>query len=276
MILPLNSGNALRLWLQPPVNTLRTRVLRNLTGAFADQNDPAATVIFEGQDIDVIDVDGLKNGIEYFYQAFYFDGADWSASNVSSATPEATYQDASTDVLTLVRDRLQAGIDVEVSRGTLKPKSEKLPVLNAPPVYDQDPLPVISVHVDRDGSGQWSIGGDMSSDFNTGDGIDVDEGYFSEWALTIIGWSLNPDERISLRQAIKRILLANLPVFSAYGMQQIDLSYSDAEDFEKFVVPMYQIVGKLTCVAPSQITESVAPIADVTVEVTAIDAVIGA
>ena len=81
-------------------------------------------------------------------------------------------------------------------------------------------------------------------------------------------WSLNVDERRLLRRLVKAALMANLPVFDDAGMVQIDLSFSDQEDFTSYPAPVYQAVGTLTCLAPSLIGDTVAPVTDVTVTVT--------
>jgi len=67
----------------------------------------------------------------------------------------------------------------------------------------------------------------------------------------VTAWSLNPDERIALRRALRMVLLGNEPVFAEAGLAEVDLSsFSDLNDFESFDAPIYRTACTLTCLAP--------------------------
>jgi hypothetical protein len=267
-ITPLPIGNALRLAIVPPDGALLWRVLRTTGTTFTGEADPSATVVFQGAVRSVVDAEGLENGVAYTYGAFFYDGSQWTASAVATGTPLATYVDESTDVLSLVRDRLDAGLQNEVARGTLAPHSGAISVLNAPPAFDDTDWPVVTVHVVSDGSGDRALGEDL-----LGDSFDPLSGQWQErdgWLarvhLTIVGWSQNPDERIALRQALRRIVLGNLPVFSAAGMTHIDFQQTDQDEMNGYAVPVYQSVCSLSCEAPASVGTSYGVISDVSID----------
>ena len=73
----------------------------------------------------------------------------------------------------------------------------------------------------------------------------------------MIGWSLNVDERLVLRRALLSILMANRDVFEEAGMTELDVSFTDMEDFMSYSAPVYQAVGTVSCVA---VREFIAPV----------------
>ena len=86
------------------------------------------------------------------------------------------------------------------------------------------------------------------------------EGWLSAYSLDIAGWvSGNPDERIALRKAIKKVIIGNLPVFDQHAMVMCQLTMADVEDFETFSAPMYQSIGTFSCVAPSIVAQTGIP-----------------
>ena len=265
---PLPVGNAVSVGLSPPTGSALTQVQRNTTGAFAGANDPAATIVFQDLDSGFTDFIGLKNGTAYSYGEFNLIGGQWVAGDVVSATPNASETLVSADPLTVVRDRLKAGLAIEVQAGRLQHATGAIPVYTAPPVYSETQWPVVSVHLRADSLSQRGIGEDI-----WGDELDAisgtwgsSEGGLSEVALDVYSWALNADVRIALRTSIKRVLLANLPVFEAAGLMQVGFSQSDIEDFESYNAPVYQSVTSFSCLAPSVVTASLgSPLGDVTV-----------
>ena len=120
MIQPLTAGNALRLFIQPPTGAVRWKVLRNGNGVFTGHDDASSIVAYDGADKVTLDTAFLQNEVMAFYKPFYtFDGATWTPGAVASATPRGTYEDFSTDVMSQLRDRLEAGLLIEVQRGNL-------------------------------------------------------------------------------------------------------------------------------------------------------------
>lgn len=268
---PLPVGNALHLSLVPPSGATRWRLLRKGADDFTGESDPEAYVAYEGQDRAITDAHFLQNDIPAFYRAYYWDGSAWSASATASGTPRATYQDASTDALSVVRDRLEAGLAVEVGRGALQPAQGFIQVFTAPPVADGGvQLPVFTVHLENEDPGDRGIGEMVAADeFNSlSDTWSESEGWLAKVDLEIVAWSLNADERIELRKALRRILVANLPVFDSFGMVEITFSLRDMDALSgEYAANIYQVMCRFTCMAPVKVTNAADPITDVEVVV---------
>lgn len=265
---PLPIGNAVRILWAPPVGTLRTRLLRKLTDDIADQTDANALVAFEGADTSFVDVQALTNGTSYFYRAFYFDGQAWTGSPSVSATPAATATVAYADPLVLVRDRLAAGLKIEVQAGRLVHDTGAIPCLTAPPAYEGVKFPIVTVHLRQDAPSVRAVGELAFPDFfdDVAGHWVAAEGWLSQTSLDVVCWALNPDERIALRQAVKKVIAGNLPVFDQAGMVQIEFSQTDVEDFESYGAPVYQTINSLSCLAPVLVTavETVIDVVSVT------------
>jgi len=281
LLSPLPVGNAVRVTLDGiPDTAEHWRLLRNVTGAFPAFNDAASVVVVDanaGDPLQVVDFGaGLVNGTLTYYQIFYFDGAAWSVDTnpPASCIPATTYQDDSTDPQAIVRDRLTLGLAAEIARGALTPApdcSDTIEVLTAPPIYDHTRWPVVSVHMTSSAPVNRAIGELVADDDQdtVSELWDDHEGWHSKVQLTIVGWSLNPDERIALRKAIMRIILANLPVFDAALLLQIEFSQQDLDAISgEYPAPVYETVGTFSCVAPIAINAPGAPITDVNVTVT--------
>jgi hypothetical protein len=263
-VLPLPVGNALRLFLEPPAGSLEWRILRKGTDTFTDQNDPNAVVAYQGTEPVVLDAQALQNGVLTYYRAFYWNGSAWLVSATASGTPNPTYQDFSPDVLSIVRDRIDAGLQVEVARGALSPASGSISVLSAPPVFEDTRWPVVTVHLLSEQPAERMLGEMFTDDvFDPVSGTGIEsEGWLARTQLSIVGWTQNPDERIALRQALRRLLVMNLPVFDAAGLVQIDISQQDIDAVSgEYPAPVYQTVGTFTCMAPVLVGDPViAPI----------------
>lgn len=272
IVQPLHIGNALRLFIEPPAGALRWRVLRKGSDAFAGHDDPSALVAYEGDDKVVLDFTALPNEVMAFYRPFYTaDGVTWSAGPTSSGTPRATYEEFTTDVMTLLRDRLEAGLKVEVERGNLINELGYVQVYTAPPSLERDlRFPLVTMSMDNDSSDTRAIGEDISGDeFDAvGFGWNESEGWLANVQVTITGWSLNSDERIELRKAIRRIIIANFPVFADAGMEQIDLHMSDNDAVNgEYSAPLYLTNGTLSCIAPVRVGGNVSAVVDATAAV---------
>lgn len=266
---PLSSGNAIQLFLAPPSGAKLWRVLRKGADDFAGVTDPDAFVAYEGEERTIVDASFLQNEVVAFYRAFYFDGADWAPSATVSGTPRATYADHSTDALTVLRDRLEAGLAVEVARGKLAPSHGYIQVLTAPPAADGGvQLPVVTVHLTSEDQGERGIGEQIDIDRIdplTGDWLEA-EGWLARVQLEVIGWCLNPDERIELRKALRRIVVASLPVFDAAGMVEITFNQQDVDALSgEYAANIYQVVCGFACMAPVKVTGTADPISDVVI-----------
>jgi len=262
-------GNAIRILLAPADTAVRWRLLRKTVNTFSGWNDSAAGVIYDGSDeVSVTDVTALTNGTPYYYCEFEtVDGTTWTASPVVSVTPATTYGLGGPDPLSFLRDRLEAGLRAAVQAGVLKHPTGAIPTLTAPSMREQDKFPVVSVHLAGDSPGLRGIGEDIGEDVSDGTDWTESEGWLSDWRIQIIGWSLNPDERIALRKAIKNIVIGNLPIFDSVGMVMVSLNQSDIETpSDEFNSVLYQVVSEFSCMAPSVVSDQV-PVSVTDVEI---------
>ena len=266
---PVPIGNAVRLILQAPAGSVLTRVLRNTSGEFAGPSDPAASIVFEGQDDGCIDFCGLTNGTSYAYCAFDFVAGAWVSSPVVEVTPAANSSLVTDDVLTLVRDRLRAGLAVEVQAGRLQHANGAIPVLTAPPLFETTTFPIVTVHLNNEAPSIRGLGeAECDEIFDPTSGLFTDsQGWLADVSLDVMAWVVgNPDVRIALRQAIKKVLIGNLSVFDSAGLVQVQIGQSDMEDFESYNAPVYQTRTTFSCLAPSVVTApSDPPLSDVAV-----------
>lgn len=267
-VLPLPVGTALRLFLSPPTGALIWRILRKGADDFTGPDDTGAVTVYEGDEPCVLDTTALQNGVPVFYRPYYWISGAWTDGGATaSGTPAASYADVSTDVHSLVRDRLQDGLAEEVSRGTLSNALGYIQVFSAPPQLSDDlRLPVVTVELESEDPAERAIGEDTTGDDFDGvhDFWDQDEGWLARVRLTITGWSLNPDERIALRQALRRLVVGNLPVFAAAGMQLVEFEQRHVDFLNgEFGAPLYQTAGVFTCLAPVIVRSQVGTVADV-------------
>jgi hypothetical protein len=269
--LPLPVGNAFKVFMEPSEGAIQWALMRNTTGVFIGPVDPLSMLIYAGdQATYVVDVRKLVNGTTYSYCLFStIDGENWTPSPVFTGVPNAIYGDQSVDALTIVRDRLADGVAVEVSRGTLTPVTKQIPVLNAPPAFDDTRWPMVSVHVTSDGPAERGIGESIGSDdWDPDSGMWKEgEGWMANTVLAIVGWSKNADERIALRKAMRRLIIANLPVFDGLGMIRIDISQSDQDYVSgEYPAPIFSTVCSFSCLAPAYVTDEVPVVTEVTLD----------
>ena len=264
MILKPSAGNALRVFLQPPAGAARWRLLRKIDDTFTGPDDPDAAVVEDGDTRVPLDADGLVNGVTYYYRPYYWVASAWQAGDTASAAPAASYEDQTPDLIGIVRDRLAAGLLVELQRGTLTHENGAIPVFTAPPAYGAARWPIVSVHLSNEEPAERFIGESIGADvYSDADDWTEAEGYLAKVELAIIGWSLNPDERIELRKALRRIVIANFPVFDGFGIVNINFSQQDMEDFENYEAPVYQAMCTFSCMAPVAVASGATPISDV-------------
>lgn len=276
IIEPLPIGNALRIYLAPPNGAKIWRVFRNTVDVFAGWNDPNAALIAQTSSPTVTDADpktlanpaGLDNGVTYYYHAYYFDGSAWIDDGPSaSGVPLPTYADYSVDCLSTIRDRIEAGLAIEVARGALVPGAGgNISVLTAPPIFDQTLFPLVTVHLRMEAPTDRALGEVIEADEMGIDGnFNEYEGWYANTQIDVMGWALNPDVRIALRKALRRIMVANLRILSSLGFQEPEFSQQDAEDLTSYSAPVYQTQGMFKCVAPIAVGNEVGVITDVTV-----------
>jgi hypothetical protein len=273
--LPMPVGNALKVFMGPSEGAIQWALMRNTTGTFVGPVDPLSTLVYAGdQSTCVVDVRKLVNGVTYSYCLFStVDGENWTQSEIFTGIPNAIYGDQSVDAMTIVRDRLADGMAVEVSRSTLMPVTKQIPVLNAPPAFDDTRWPMVSVHVTSDGPAERAIGESIgSSDWDPVSAAWKEgEGWLANTVLAIVGWSKNADERIALRKALRRLIIANLPVFDGLGMIRIDISQSDQDYVSgEYPAPIFSTVCSFSCLAPAYVTDEVPVLTEITLDGTAV------
>lgn len=261
----------MQLSLRPPAGASSWRILRKAANAFGTETDATALFAYEGQDLTVVDAEpGLINEQPVFYRPYYFVAGAWVPAPAVAGTPRATFKERSADAQQLVRDRLEAGLAVEVARGTMQHETGAIPVYTAPPLADQNALPLVTVHLESEGSSGRAIGELLLPDYIGSDNrFHEHEGWMADVSLEIIGWSLNPDERAEMRRALRRIVVANLPVFAAAGLLEITFTQRDIEFLQgEYDANVFQTVGTFNCQAPVIVeTQTVARVTDVVASV---------
>jgi hypothetical protein len=268
---PLACGNAVSIILLPPSGAVSWRILRlpadDIDG-FDDQDDPDA-VAYEGlvSELDLTDYAGLVNGTAYSYRVYYWDGDDWTEGNTVEITPAASYTADGPDPQDILIERIDAGLKIEVARGNLTPPSgmAAIDVLRAFAIFDQGRMPVVTVEFVSNETQDRALGEVWGSDDDETTAWREWAGWKRHWTLAVVAWALNADERIALRQALERIILANLQVFDAAGLYNIDLAWQDIYDDLQYDAPVYTAIGTVTCAALSRVGMAVGKIADVVV-----------
>lgn len=270
-IRPMFVGNALQLFFQPPGGSEYWRVLRNTADAFAGPDDPAVLRVYEGDDRMIVDTTSLLNGIAYYYRAYYWNGSSWTESLTNYGTPAATYEDAATDVLTFLHQRLFEGLKVETTRGNLVNDLGYVQVYtSAPQVTNDLRFPLVTLHLEDEQPAERGIGEDITGDlhYDDDDTWEESEGWLARVAINVMGWSTNGDERIELRKALRRVVQANLGVFASQGICEVSWSSQDVDALNgEYVTPLYQVLGSFTCLAPTRVAARIGSVADITVTV---------
>jgi hypothetical protein len=273
VVSPIPVGNALRVQVAPPAGAVAWNLLRNTADTFAGPTDPAATLVAFSNEPVIYDAIGLTNGLTYWYQAYYWDGLAWTADPQSaSGVPASTYADQSTDALTLLLDRVTAGMANEVATGRLTPGEKAngvISVFSAPPIFEQVQFPVVVLHLSNEAPEQYGLGELVAQDTLDTSGLwDEGEGYLARTTISVTGWTLNPDARIALRRALRRVMIANNQIFATAGLREVTFSQTDEDELSgTYGAPVYFTVGTFTCLSPLLVSGQVAPIADITVTV---------
>ena len=273
---PQPAGNAIRVGVAPPSGASRARLLRKASNVWLPDSNPAAfddpdafvvaDIPVDASALAVLDMRGLENGTAVFYKAFYLLGTSWASSASVSATPLCTFNLVGPDVLALLRDRISDGLSALVARGMLSPKEGYIPVLLSPPVADETPFPVVTLHLSSDSPAERAVGEDLGSEFESGEWAET-VGWLARVKVDFVVWSLNGDERSQMRQAVRGVVQANLGILASAGCTQIDLDLQHVEDMDSYSAPMFEVVGSISCVALAAVGLQVSPIRDVAVQV---------
>lgn len=258
MVQPLHIGNALRLHFTPPAGAVVWRALRKETNDIGAHDDPTAFLAYEGVDNVTVDATLLRNGVQQFYKPFWTaDGVTWTAGPVVSGTPVADYAEYTPDVLSFLRERIEVGLLEEVNRGNFLTELGSVQVMVGAPSLERDlRFPLVTIHLEAETSGERAIGECISGDVfdSIGFAWDESDGWWADNTVTVIGWSLNSDERNELRKAMRRIVIGNFPVFESHGWTQIDWRVEDIDAVNgEYPSPMYQAMGTFSCIAPVRV-----------------------
>jgi hypothetical protein len=278
---PLSAGTALKVLLNPSDGAVWWRLLRLPSNAFTGPETAGAVVVLDQSTApNVVDFSGLANGTPYFYQLYSSPdgtvGALAADGEPYSAVPAVSYQDAAADPQEVILERVRAGVAAEAAMGNIVPSVTAqppgvIPVFSAPfALPDKTSFPCVTVHMDDTSSSSRYIGEDAGPDVidaATGNVVST-EGWLANFNIAIVGIALNPDARIALRKAIRRIVQANLPIFDAAGMAEIGFSQSDSEQFPEAAANLYLTNGRLTFQAPAAITNSAPPIGNIDITAT--------
>lgn len=240
--------------------------MRNSVDVFPDQD--SGVIVYEGNFRSFVDIAGIENDDLLYYRPFYWDGSAWTAGATRSVTPSLRIVDRSVDVISLVRDRLDQGLNSLLRRGDLKHPNGVIPVLTASPQIEETSFPVVTVQLQNDSDAQHFIGDQFCPPIENADFTVTDtDGYFSDITIDVVSWHKNGDERKLYRRALKSILLGNIDVFTDAEMQEFHYRYADAEDFQTYPMPVYMCQCTLTCIAPSAIVSTSDAIVDVVASV---------
>lgn len=242
------------------------------SGIADDMSDPDALIVYEGDSVAFIDSYSLLNNNKYFYKAFYRVGNAWVPSNEHYATPMANYKDCTTDVLQFLRDRIEAGLTVEVERKELLNELGYIQVFTAPPQMENNLMfPCVTLMLESEEPSERFIGESIDLEyFDEDDDMFVDQvGWLANVNINIVGWSINPDERLALRRALRRVIIANLTVLADKGISLPSLSLADEDAVNgEYNSPMYLVTGNFSCTAPIRVgLKEAATIVDVITEV---------
>lgn len=268
------SGNALRLVLTPPLAAAWWRVLRRSSGPISGPTDSGAVVVAdESRAEQILDITGLENGTAYTYQPFYWDGAAWLTAAPVTATPTTGYEDGHTlDPQELVIERLLLGLKAERTRGTVIAE-EEIQVIAGPIVAGEGiALPIVSVQLESCIPDSRGIGETVLADLQDVDGDWIEHtGWLSRYVLSVTGVTVNSDERVALRKALRRVIQANLEVFAEAGF--VLPQWESRDDFHDVAenALLYFTNNTFSFLAPDFITQAVPEITDVTIHPTFTD-----
>ncbi len=244
----------MKLRLAPPAGAAAWRILRKDGDTFTGPDDPGALIAYQGDDLTVIDHQFLRNAVEVFYRPYYLVDGQFVAGESVSGVPAPAYEDQSQDAFDILRERLEAGLKVEVDRGVLRADAGFIQVMTAPPPYDNNlRFPLVSIHLESDAPQERAIGEEfdgIGEDPLTGDFLDG-HGWVASVRISVVGWSLNPDERNELRKALRRVVIANFEVFASHGMDQVNFEQTNNELLNgEQGANLYLAEGTFSCIAP--------------------------
>lgn len=269
MIRPAYAGNAIRIYLSIPSGASRWRLLRRMEEAFTGPDDPAAVLVYDGRDEKcILDVNFLTNGTTYHYRLYCLVDDAWTEDGTVSAVCQRRVIDGGEDPQVFMRDRLDYGLNEMVKGGLLSHQNGRIPVMTAPPTFDGTTFPVVVVQFTNGASQEYGIGNDFGQSAVDDDAQwQIDEGWLSKVQLTVAAWSLNSDERISLRRAVESVILSNVSIFDSVGMVNMEIQQTDQEDYHSYNAPVYQSITTATCLSSRYVGHTEERIKDISLAI---------
>lgn len=264
------AGAAVFIALAPPCGAVQMRVLRRWDDAFPSDapDDPDAFVVYAGgAQAGVLDWHEVVPGVEHWYAAYYSIAGLWSRSDPVSITPSVQTHAPTLDSLDVIRERVEIGLNAMVTAGHLRHPRGRFAVLTAPPVLDDVVFPVVAVHLEQATPEQHFIEGFLGEEILEDGSWRDFEGWRSRYSVLAESWSLNPDERRLLRRAMRDVLVASRDVLELCGIQELDVTLADDEDFQSYSAPMYRSHARLSYLAPDVVWVETQPIAEVTMSI---------
>lgn len=256
IIQPISCGNAVRFVVQPTVEETRWRLLRKETDVFTGQDDPAAFVVHDGANRFLTDARLLVNGVTYHYALYGYAGGAWVAPVMASVVPDALFEDVSSDAQELVRERIDVSLHSMIQRGLVQLSQSTVSVMSIPFYTQGGELPVVTVLYGNGSATGHALGEQMSADEFDGSDFIGTQGWHESISLEVSAWSLNAQERNTIRKALQAVIAANLGIFAESGLMNFEVqSVQDTEDTQSMNAPIYQTMIKVGCQAVCAVTE---------------------
>lgn len=263
----LSCGNAIQFILGATAGERRWRLLRkeNATGVtFTGYDDPAAYLVSDGAETAVTDSRFLINGVEYIYALYGQVAGVWSVPVLRAITPNSNFEDQSIDAQEIVRERIDATLQSMIQRNQITLSKEVVPVMSIPFYTQGGEFPVVTVLYGSGTSVVRGVGEAIGSDYFDGESWIGSQGWHSAETLEVSAWSLNAQERNTLRQALQAVIAANLLIFDNAGLYLPEVqSVRDTEDTQSMNAPIYQTTIQIGYQVAVAVADSTGIIRDV-------------
>jgi hypothetical protein len=236
-----------------PCGARQMRVLRRWDANFPDApvEDAETFAVFGGApQTGVLDWHGLVPDIPHWYAVYYLVDDAWQRAEPQSIVPTRQVHPPSLDSLDAIRERVEIGLNALLDAGHLRHPRGRFTVLTAPPLFDDVAFPAVAVHLEQATPDQHFIGGFIGEERLENGCWQETAGWRSRYAVSIEAWSLNPDERRLLRRAIRDTVIAARDVLEMIGLQELEATVSDDEDFQSYNAPLYRTQTRLSYLAP--------------------------
>lgn len=264
------AGAGVLIALCPPANARQLRVLRRYDANFPDDpdNPGVGSVRVTGGDRATsfaIDWQSVIPGVAHYYAPYYLVNGAWARGEERNIVPTVQTQSISRDSIDVIRERVEAGLNVFIDDGQLHHPRGRFDVLLGPPQFESVTFPAVALQTESNEQDEQFIGG-FVGETNITDSISRDfRGGFSRYTVQIAIWSLNPDERRLLRHALRDVIVANRDLLELLGIQELEYSLRDDEDFQAYNAPLYRVIATLNYLSPDVIVDDAPTISRVNI-----------